>query len=128
VLPEDEVKVNATVTDAVSGVERVALNYTNGNGTWVIAEMTNLEVNLWNATIPAFPHGTKVTYTIMAEDKANNTITTEKLFGYQYQYEVIPEFQSLLILPLFMIVSVLVVTIHFRLKKKYLHRGLKHSD
>ncbi|MDH5391366.1 MAG: M28 family metallopeptidase, partial [Candidatus Bathyarchaeota archaeon] len=46
VLPRDEVKVNATVTDVVSGVERVALNYTNGNGTWVIAEMTNLEANL----------------------------------------------------------------------------------
>ncbi len=108
VLPGDEVKVNATVTDVVSGVERVALNYTNGNGTWVIAEMTNLEVNLWNATIPAFPYGTNVTYTIMAEDKANNTITTEELFGYLYQYEVIPEFPSLLILPLFMIATLLV--------------------
>ena len=114
VLPEDEVKVNATVTDAVSGVERVTLNYTNGNGTWAIAEMTNLEVNIWNATIPAFPHGTNVTYTIMAEDKANNTITTEKLFGYQYQYEVIPEFQSLLILPLFMIATLLAVIAYRR--------------
>jgi hypothetical protein len=114
VLPEDEVKVNATVTDVVSGVERVALNYTNGNGTWVIAEMTNLEATFWNATIPAFPHGTNVTYTVMAEDKANNTITTEELFGYQYQYEVIPEFPSLLILPLFMIATLLAVTVYRR--------------
>jgi len=112
VLPGDEVKVNATVTDDVTGVRQVALNYTNGNGTWAIAEMTNLEVNLWNATIPAFPHGTKVTYTIIAEDKANNTITTEKLLGYLYQYEVIPEFPSLLILPLFMIATLLTVIVY----------------
>ena len=112
VLPGDDVKVNATVTDDVTGVKQVALNYTNGNGTWAIAEMTNLEVNLWNATIPAFPHGTKVTYTIIAEDKANNTITTEKLLGYLYQYEVIPEFPSLLILPLFMIATLLTVIVY----------------
>jgi len=114
VLPGDEVKVNATVTDDVTGVERVALNYTSGNGTWVIAEMTDLEANLWNATIPAFPHGTEVTYMIMAEDKANNTITTEKLFGYSYQYDVIPEFPSLLILPLFMIATLLTVIVYRR--------------
>ena len=76
--------------------------------------MTNLEVNLWNATIPAFPNGTKVTYTIMAEDKANNTITPEELFGYSYQYEVIPKFPSLLILPLFMIATLLAVTVYRR--------------
>jgi hypothetical protein len=50
----------------------------------------------------------------MAEDKANNTITTEKLFGHQYQYEVIPEFQSLLILPLFMIATLLAVIAYRR--------------
>ena len=121
VLPGDEAKVNATVTDVASGVKRVALNYTNGNGTWVIAEMTNPEANLWNATIPEFPHGTNVTYTIMAEDTANNTITTEELFGYQYQYEVIPEFPSLLILPLFMIATLLTVTIY---RRKHLQREI----
>jgi len=114
VLVEDIVKINATVTDVVSGVEWVALNYTNGNGTWVIVEMTNLEGNVWNATIPSFPYGTNVTYTVIAEDKVNNTITTDELFGYQYQYQVIPEFPSFLILPLFMIATLLAVRIRRR--------------
>ena len=83
---EDGVKVNATVTDALSGVERVSLNYTDGNGTWVTSEMTNLEGDFWNGTIPAFPHGTNVTYTIIAEDKAGNTVTTEELYGQPNQY------------------------------------------
>ena len=113
VLPGDEVKVNATVTDDVSGVERVVLNYTNGNGTWVIAEMTELEANLWNATIPAFPYGTNVTYVILAEDNAGHTVTSEEL-GYEYQYQVIPEFPSFLILPLLMLTTLLVVIIHRR--------------
>jgi hypothetical protein len=113
VQPEDEVKVNATVTD-ISGVNQVTLNYTNGNGTWIAVDMTSLDGDVWNATIPAFPYCTNVTYTIMAEDKAGNTITTLEL-GYEYQYQVIPEFPSFLILPLFMIGTLLVVIVY---KKK----------
>ena len=93
VLQEDEVKVNATVTDDLSGVKQVFLNYTNGNGAWFTVEMTNLVGNVWNATIPAFPYGTNVTCRIIAEDNMNNTITTEDL-GYEYQYTVIPEFPT----------------------------------
>jgi len=113
VLPEDEVKVNATLTDYVSGVKQVILNYTNGNGTWIIVDMTNLEGNNWNATIPAFPYCTNVTYVIIAEDNANNTITTEEM-GYEYEYHVIPEFPSFLILPLFMMATILAVMVHRR--------------
>jgi len=76
VLPEDEVKVNATVTDDLSGVKRVTLNYTNGNGTWFTINMTNPEGNIWNATIPTFPYGTNVTYVILAEDNVGNTVTS----------------------------------------------------
>lgn len=99
---EDGVRVNATVTDALSGVEWVALNYTGGNGTWTIAEMSNLEGDVWTGTIPAFPHGTNVTYIIIAEDKAGNTVTTEELFGQPNQYELLPEFALWIILPLFL--------------------------
>ena len=45
---EDGVRVNATVTDALSGVQRVALNYSDGNGTWVTNEMTKLEGDIFN--------------------------------------------------------------------------------
>ena len=112
-LPEDEAKVNATVTDNLSGIKQVILNYTNGNGTWITVNMTNLEGNIWNGTIPAFPYCTNVTYAIMAEDNAGNTITTEEM-EYEYQYHVIPEFPSFLILPLFMIATLLAFIVYRR--------------
>jgi hypothetical protein len=96
VLPEDEVKINATVTDHVSGTEQVILDYIciNSSGTWTqTANMTKLEGNIWNATIPAFPSGTNITYTISAQDKAGNTITSEQL-GYVLSYYVVPEVQG----------------------------------
>ena len=116
VLPEDEVKVNATVTDNVSEVKQVTLvyAYANSSGTWIrVIDMTNLEGNIWNAPIPAFPYCTNVTYTIIAEDNAGNTITTEEM-EYDTQYHVIPEFPSFLILPLFMIATLLAVIIYKR--------------
>ena len=117
VLPDDKVKVNATVTDTLSGVKQVTLNYTytNNSGTWTsIVNMTNLEGNIWNATIPAFPYGTYVNYTVIAEDNVGNTITTEEVLGYQYQYQVVPEFPSFIILPLFMIATILTLIVYKR--------------
>jgi len=111
VLPEDEVKVNATVTDNLGGIKQVTLNYTNGNETWISVDMTNLGGDVWNATIPAFPYGTNVTYRIIAEDNINNTITTEDL-GYEHQYHVIPEFPSFIILPLLMIAILIAIIIN----------------
>jgi len=118
VLPEDEVKVNATVTDP-NGVKQVILNYTytNSTGTWtIVVNMTNLEGNIWNATIPAFPYGTNVTYRIIAEDNMNNTITTEDL-GYEYQYSVIPEFLSLTTMLFILIVLTFSTAIYKRRSK-----------
>jgi len=100
---EDGVRVNATVTDALSGIQRVALNYSDGNGTWATNEMTKLEENLWSGMIPAFPHGTNVTYTVIAEDRVGNTVTSEELYGQPNQYQVLPEFLALIILPLSLI-------------------------
>jgi len=112
---EDGVRVNATVTDGLSGVERVSLNYTDGNGTWMIAEMTNLEGDVWNGTIPAFPHGTNVTYIIIAEDKAGNTVTTEELYGHANQYELLPEFPLWIILPLFLVATASTIAVRKRI-------------
>jgi hypothetical protein len=119
VRPEDEVKINATVTDNLSQVKQATLiyAYSNSSGTWIrIINMTNLEGDVWNATIPAFPYCTNVTYTIMAEDKAGNTITTIKM-GYEYQYHVIPEFPTAIITPLFMITTLLTVIVYRRKQK-----------
>lgn len=115
VLPEDEVKVNATVTDDKSGVKQVILSYTTDNETWFIVNMTNLEGNIWNGTIPVFPYCTNVTYVITAEDNANNTATTEEM-EYDLQYHVIPEFQPYTILPLFMALTIIAVTLTKRSK------------
>jgi C1A family cysteine protease len=108
VWSEDEVKVNATVTDSVSGVKKVTLEYTNGNGTWIILEMTKIEDSIWKATIPQFPYGTNITYTITAEDRVNNTITSEEM-GYTYQYRVVSEFSTLWLLPAFMMITLSVI-------------------
>jgi len=102
---EEGVRVTATVTDAASEVERVALKYSDGNGTWVTVEMTKLEGDVWVGIIPAFPHGTNVTYTITAEDKAGNTVTTEEQPGDPNQYDVLPEFPLWIGLPLFLIAA-----------------------
>ena len=110
VYPDDKVVVYANVTDDLSGVKQVILNYTTNNGTWFSIEMTHLEENLYNATIPEFPYCTNVTYVIIAEDNANHAITTVDL-GYTYQYHVIPEFPSVIILPLVMVLSVLAVVL-----------------
>lgn len=108
VLPDDEVKVNATITDDVSGVKQAALNYTNGNETWIAVQMANIEGNVWSATIPAFPYGTNVTYTIIAEDNVGNSVTSEEK-GYQCQYSVIPELQSLVVVPLLIVATMFTV-------------------
>ncbi len=109
VNPDDKVAVYAEVTDDSSGVKHVLLSYTTNNGTWFTEEMTNLEGNLYNATIPQFPYCTNVIYVIIAEDNANNTITTADM-GYEYQYHVIPEFPSAtIILPLFTALATLII-------------------
>lgn len=113
VTPTDVVSVNATVTDSVSTVTQVSLNYTSGNGTWITANMTNLQGNIWNSTIPAFPYGTNITYIVAATDSTGNTVTTQQL-GYTLQYTVVPEFTALPIVFLFLMATLLAVLIHTR--------------
>lgn len=112
VMPEDEVKVNATVTDDVSGVKNVALfyAYSNRSGIWIAVtrDMTNIEGNIWATTIPKFPYGTNVTYAISAEDNVGNSITTTEM-GYDIQYQIISELSSTLILSLLVTATLLTV-------------------
>lgn len=94
VYGENEVKVNATITDDLSGVKQALLNYTYSSndtfGVWTAISMTNPEGNIWTATIPVFPAGTNITYAIIAEDNVGNAVNTEEM-GYTYEYPVIPE-------------------------------------
>jgi len=121
VSPQDTVQVNATVTDNASGVKEVTLSYANNSGAWTNTTMSNLEGNVWNATIPAFPDGTNVTYIITAEDNANNNVTTLAL-GYNLQYRVVPEFATLTTtLLLFMSCTLVAVALHKR--NQFKHRN-----
>jgi hypothetical protein len=108
VWSEDNVKVNATVTDNFSRVKKVMLKYTNGNGTWITIEMTKIGEDVWNATIPPFPYDTNITYIITAEDSVNNTITSQEM-GYTYQYHIVPEFSTIWLLPTIMIAALLMI-------------------
>ena len=110
VYPDDEVMVYANVSDSESGVETVFLNYTSGNGTWITVNMTNLDENAWNGTILAYEYCTWINFTIVAEDKVGNIRTSQHI----YQYHVIPEFPSFLVLPLFMIPTLLVAIFYRR--------------
>lgn len=122
VLPSEIVTVNVTVIDNISGVKSATLNYTytNGSATFVeLVSMTDVQGNIWNATIPAFAYGTNITYTILAEDNAGNTITTQEM-GFNYQYRVTPEYQALFILPLLIMGSLLTVALAKR--KSHTHK------
>lgn len=107
----DEVEVNVTVTDNLSGVRQVTLNYTNDNEKWITLTMNHVQTSTWTVTLPSFPSGTKITYMIIAEDNVNNRITTEQL-GYEHQYHVIPEFPSFLFLHLLTILTVASLVLH----------------
>jgi len=102
VYPNDNANVFANVTDDLSGVHQVTLNYTTGNGTWFTQPMDRYSRELWNGTIPGFPYCTTITYVITAQDNANNTITSQEL-GYTLQYHVIPEIPTSLATLLLMI-------------------------
>lgn len=119
VHPEDDVMVYANVTDDLSGVKQVTLNYTytNSTGIWHgTVVMDPLELDIYNGTIPRLPYCTNVTYVIIAEDNFNNIVTTEEM-GREYKYHVIPEFSSQIILPLF-VITTLVTAIAIKKKTR----------
>ena len=117
VPPNEPVTITATVTDNTSGVKNVSLNYTYTNGSATVTNvlaMENVQGNTWTATIAGLPYGTNVTYTITAEDNAGNNNTTQAT-GKNYQYQTLPEYSALLILPLLIIDSLVTTAI---LKRK----------
>ena len=113
VPPESEVTVNATVIDNLSGIRKVLLNCTGGNGTWVTVEMHPLDGYVWSACIPFLANCKNVTYVIVAEDNVNNTAATQEM-GYVYQYFVVSETQLLPMLLLSTIAATLLILIFMR--------------
>jgi hypothetical protein len=80
--------IEANVYD-VNGLEEVILSYMVDDGSWNNVTMTNTEGNVYSAEIEAYPEGTDVLWTIIAENNIGKSsrINTES-------YSIIPEFPS----------------------------------
>ncbi len=123
VNPYQEVTVWVNVTDHGSGTNNVTLLYSSDNGTtWTMqnmaelpapSNMTEVPEITYGATIPGHKNCTSVLYKITAYDKAGNNATKDNS-GYNYKYQVIPEFQSLIILPTFMLAILFAVIVYRR--------------
>jgi hypothetical protein len=122
VQPLQNVTVRVNVTDYGSGIKNVTLWYSTDNGTsWTIRNMTALPIlsDTWityEATIDGYENCTWVTYKIIAYDNAENNATKDNN-GYGYQYHVIPEYPSTLIL-VFIMATTLITTSILKIKKR----------
>jgi len=118
VQPDQQVTVLANVTDSASGIKSVRLRYiTNKDVIWFSFPMIlNPMTRLYEYTIYGQQAGTVVKYEIVAYDNAGNNRTENNGEQY-YVYTVIPEFTSLLILPLFIIATLLATIICKRERK-----------
>lgn len=112
VQPNQEVKVLVNVTDDESGVKNVTLFYTINNGTsWENLTMDfNQSTSLYEATIPGQLAGTWVKFKIVAFDWVGNNSTRDGTEPY-CMYHVVPEFPLFLVLPLFMIATLVAVIV-----------------
>jgi len=70
---DQEVTVEANVSDVVSGLDKVVLWYRANNGAWTGVEMVCLK-GVWMATIPGQSASSEVEYYVKAWDKAGNTV------------------------------------------------------
>jgi hypothetical protein len=75
--------------------------------------MTEVSTNTYQTTILGQENCRWVTYKIIAYDNSGNQAINDN-HGYYYVYHVIPEFPSLIILPLLMITTLLVVIVYKR--------------
>jgi len=121
VQPLQDVEVSVNVTDLETGVKNVTLFYTVNNGTtWENRTMNyNQSTSLYEATIPGQPAETTVKFKIVAYDNVENNATRDAPEQY-CTFQVIPEFLSSIILPLFMILTMLVIL--YAKKRKILRK------
>jgi len=109
VYPNDQVQVNATVKDMLSGIDEVYLLWRIEDSEWNNVTMYRVNGDIYNRVIQAYENCTTIYYRIEAVDKAGN-IAVEDNAGEFYTYHVIPEFPSIINLVfLFAIISILVI-------------------
>lgn len=113
IQPDQEVKVLVNATDSLSLMRNVTLSYNlNDNLAWTTLPMTlNSTTGLYEAIVPEQQIDTLVKYRIVAHDNAGNC-AVEDNSGEYHVYTVIPEFPPFLILPLFMVSTLLAVIVY----------------
>ena len=112
----ENVTVSVNVTDGESGVYNVTLSYSiNEGNNWTDVPMINLTGDTYEGEILGLPNGTKVLYKITAYDNAGNFVVDDNATQC-YVYTVIPEFPATIFLPLFIILTLVAVTLRKRKK------------
>ena len=109
VTTDQPVTISTNVTDLLSGVGSVRLEYNVTNNPLALdfPMSLNTTTGLYECTIPGQPAGAVVKYKITAYDNAGNVATDDNA-GQYYTYVVtVPEFSSLLVLPLLMLATLL---------------------
>jgi hypothetical protein len=104
--------IRANVYD-VNSLEDVTLRYKVDDGSWNNLTMNKSEGNVYSAEIEAYPEDTDVFWTIIAENNIGESSRIDNEF-----YKVIPEFTSWIILPLFLIATVVFIIYRNRLRRK----------
>jgi hypothetical protein len=109
--PYQTVDVTVEITDEGAGVRQVILSFSTNEGqTWTNITMSNTEGNSYSSELPGFNESTQVQYMIIAYDRADN-VAVEDNAGEYYVYAVIPEFPSLMILPLVMFLALIAIAL-----------------
>jgi len=128
IQPYEEATVCVAATDVGSGLKNVTLLYAIDNSTsWVELRMAyNSTTELFVAVLQCQPPGTLVRYKIAACDMAGNVAVKDNS-GRFFIYHVIPEFNSISLLLLFLATTIIVLFIvkapATNLKRKSLPSG-----
>jgi hypothetical protein len=113
------VTVSVGVTDYGTGLYNVTLWYSISNGTaWLPLNMTETSADSYSAVIPGHDNCTWITYKIVAYDNRGNK-AVDDADGFFYAYHVIPEFPLSMILPLFVLGTLLAFIVSREASKMY---------
>jgi len=103
-MPSESVTVSVDVTDNLSGVAQVILQYRKSTSAlWIEVDMSKISGDTYAGEIPGFDLGTKVYYYVTAYDNAGNQAVQDKA-GEYYSY-IVPEFSDFIIVGLFMLLT-----------------------
>jgi len=106
-LPDQQVRVSVDVT-SINTLTDVVLSYSNDD-VWTNVTMT-LTDGRYAANIPAMADQTNIRYKIVAYDSMGNVAVKDNL-GNNYQYTVIPEFSSPIIIVLAIILGITAIMV-----------------